>query len=125
MADAFRTLVTALQGLPTETYPPAAALMNGLSKVAQIQFGAYTGTGGAITVVTNGDPRMVILVDVTQQCTALHITGMTAAHFFQIDNGGVAHVGAAGITLGTNSFVIGTDAHINTNLDVGFWFAVV
>lgn len=126
MADALRTLMAALAAAPTETYPPAPTLMNALSKMSQVQFGTYAGsTGVAQTITTNGDPRAVLLVDVTQQCAALHLTGMTAAHMFKMDNVAVAHVSANGLTLGTGSFTIGTDANINSTGDSGFWFVIV
>lgn len=125
MGDVFRTLVSSLASRPCDTYPLSSELMGALTNLGQVQFGTYTGTGVAISVTTLGNPRLVILYDVTQQCLGIHISGMTAATYFQIDNAAVGAVGANGITLGTNGFTIGTDAGINTNLDSGFWLAII
>ena len=93
--------------------------------MGQIQFGTYTGTGVAISVATDGAPKLVVLVDVTQVGIAFHITGMAAASFLSVDNGATSYQAANGITLGTDGFTIGTNALINTGGDSGFWFAVI
>lgn len=125
MGDPFRTLASAIAADPTQTYPLAADLMSALAQMGQVEFGTYTGTGAAITVVTNGNPRCVFLYNQTQQCLGIHVTGMTAAHVFKIDNAAVAHASTDGLTLGTNQFTIGADADINTAADAGFWMALI
>lgn len=95
------------------------------SKLCEVEVGAYTGTGANITVTTTGNPIAVFIMDVTQQCLGVNIRGMAAASFFQVDNGGVAIVGANGVTLGTSQFIIGTAAAINTAADTGVWLALI
>lgn len=125
MGDLFRDLRTTLASLPTQTYPEAQDLMGALGNLGQVEFGTYAGTGSAIVVTTQGNPRAVVLLNLTQECMGVHFTGMTDAHFFKIDNAATAWVSANGITLGTNQFTIGTDATINTASDVGFWGVII
>jgi len=110
--------------LAIHKYVMVGDLEYAMARVAEVQYGPYTGTGANIDVEVNGDPKLVILFDQTQQCLGVHIRGMDAASYFEIDNGAVAYVGAAGITVGTDTFRIGTDGNINTGADVGFWLTL-
>lgn len=126
MSDPFRTLVATLAAAPTQTYPVAAELMGALVNMAQMETGAFAGTGSAISVATNGDPRLVILVNITQHSLAVHISGMADASMLLCeDTPDVEYISTAGITLGTNSFTIGTNADVNTASDEGFWVAFI
>lgn len=103
--------------------------------------GTVTGTGAAIKVgrdpgvataddtndVVNDDflkfsPELVIVLNKTDGSLFVHVAGMAAASFFSVILAG-AYVGAAGITLRTNGFTIGTDATINTANDELFYIA--
>ena len=96
-----------------------------LQNMAQWESGTYTGTGSNIDVDVQGDPKMVILMDITQSCMAIHIDGMPDASYLELIAAATAYTVANGITLGTGTFRIGTDANINTNLDAGRWFALI
>lgn len=94
-------------------------------RMAQIEYGTYTGTGAGIVVSTHGDPLIVLLIDATQNCALLHIKGMTDAHGLKIITAGIAMIAADGITLGTDSFTIGADVDINTAADVGHYLVIL
>lgn len=110
--------------LATHKYIMVHDLLYMMTRVAEVQYGAYTGTGADITVAVNGDPKIVILFDQTQSCVGVYIRGMADASFFMIDNAAVAYVAAAGVTVGVDSFIIGADVNINTAADAGFWLVI-
>lgn len=125
MGDPFRTLKTALDAAPTQTYPLVMDLISALHQILQVQFGSETATGAAMTITTQGNPRCVLWYDETQECLAINMTGMAADSAFKIDNVAVSDAAADAITLGTNSFVVGVDADMNTVADTIFWVAFI
>lgn len=116
--------ISADVALATHKYVMTGDFQRMMGRVAEVEVGTFTGTGVAQTKAVQGDPRLVLFVNVTQQCLGVHISGMATASFFAIDNGGVAYVAVNGITLGTDSFIVGTDARLNTNMDSAFWATI-
>jgi len=123
--DVWRAFVTRMEALPTQIYAEAMDLMAALTNMAQVQVGTYTGTGVALDVSTDGDPRFVLLVNITQQALVVHSSGMTAAHALIASAVATKAIAADGITLGTGKFTIGVDAELNTLADSGFWCAII
>lgn len=68
-------------------------------------------------------PEFVLVLNKTDGTLFFHIKGMAAASFVSVILAG-AYVGAAGITLRTNGFTIGTDATINTANDELYYLAI-
>lgn len=116
--------IAADAALAIHKYVMVGDLQYMMARVGEVEVGTLTGSGVAQTKAVNGDPKLVLVMDQTQDCLGVHFSGMAAGSFFAIDNGGVAYVAANGITLGTDSFIVGTDAKLNTNLDTAFWLAV-
>lgn len=101
----------------------ADAIVAGLAAAAEVSVGTYTGTGSAVTVNLDFDPKVVIGYNETDGDVAfLHISGASDGVTLKIVDSGSGTTdlskASAGITLGAageRKFTIGTDAALNEN----------
>jgi len=115
--DIMREVLQALDADTVKPYADVRPLMKALTNVAQFEtITGIAGTGAALDVETQGNPRAVVLINRTQNCLAVHTKGMPNASAMKV-TAAAAWIAVNGITLGSEKFTIGTDADLNTNLD--------
>lgn len=124
MGDLLRTNLTAMDADTVKPYPELRQLAKAMTRVAQYQRGEVAGTGVNIDVTVDGTPQLIILLNETQQSVTFWTADMAAASMMDIQTQ-ANYTAADGITGGTNTFRIGTDAAINQNLDVINWFCIL
>lgn len=120
----FTTLVSALNTDKTKTYPEARELMAALTRMGQFQTGTVTGTGAALDVDVNGDPKVVIAFNTNNACMGIKISGMADKFAAKIVTAGNLTYADEMITLGTGKFSFGTDANLNSAHTI-IWLAVI
>ena len=101
-----------------------AALSEVASQYARAYVGGVTGTGVALPVVTATPPDFVAVFNQTTGALCLHFDGMADASMLEMITGGITYVAANGITLSATGFTLGTDAQLNANGNIIWYFAI-
>lgn len=122
--DLLRTITSQLLSETEHPYPDMRPLARALTRVGQVQFGAIASMTGVLTPVdADGQPRVVLVYNLTQASACLWFEGMVTDSFVLLETG--AQVAADGIIVNAGGFSIGVDANINTALDSVFWMVIV
>lgn len=95
-----------------------------MARYFQAKSGSYTGTGSAIQLNLNFQPKRFEIVDETSGTVQAYTLQTSAKASAYINSAGtLSYVTTNGFTFGPQGMLIGTNASINTAAHVYRWFA--